>query len=135
MHLLGIDAGADAGNDLHTHGFSAGLSAHAVEIVHAVENDRQPPAERLIPQLRVLIHGGEGDAFQTGPQAKEASPMLQTTMPGLRFTRLKSAAPGAIEPEPPTIALLGEIPNGGKNACIEPPSPRLNPASRAKISQ
>jgi hypothetical protein len=44
---------------------------------------------------------------QTGPQANEASPMLQTTMPGLRFTRLNSAAPGAIEPDPPTTALFG----------------------------
>ena len=37
--------------------------------------------------------------------------------------------------DPPTMALLGMIPNGGKNACIEPPSPLLNPASRAKISE
>ena len=33
--------------------------------------------------------------------------MLATTMPGWRLTRLKSAAPGAIEPDPPTMALLG----------------------------
>ena len=33
--------------------------------------------------------------------------MLATTMPGLRLTRLKSAAPGAMEPEPPTMALFG----------------------------
>ena len=44
---------------------------------------------------------------QTGPQPNEASPMLQTTMPGLRLTRLNSAAPGAMDPEPPTMALLG----------------------------
>ena len=44
---------------------------------------------------------------QTGPQPNDASPMLHTTMPGLRLTRLKSAAPGAIEPEPPTMALFG----------------------------
>ena len=43
----------------------------------------------------------------TGPQPKEASPMLHTTMPGLRLTRLNSAAPGAMEPEPPTMALFG----------------------------
>ena len=43
----------------------------------------------------------------TGPQPKEASPMLATTMPGFRFTRLYKAAPGAIDPEPPTMALLG----------------------------
>ena len=33
--------------------------------------------------------------------------MLHTMTPGLRFTRLKRAAPGAIDPEPPTMALLG----------------------------
>ena len=43
----------------------------------------------------------------TGPHPNEASPMLATTIPGLRFTLLYSAAPGAIDPEPPTMALLG----------------------------
>ncbi len=44
---------------------------------------------------------------QTGPQPKEASPMFATTMPGFRFTRLNRAAPGAMEPDPPTTALFG----------------------------
>ena len=70
----------------------------------------------------------------TGPQPNDASPMLHTTMPDLWFTALYSATPGAIEPEPPTMALFGNTPNGVKNACIEPPQPLLNPAIRAKIS-
>ena len=43
----------------------------------------------------------------TGPQPNEASPIFATTIPGFRLTRLNSAAPGAIDPEPPTIALFG----------------------------
>ena len=60
--------------------------------------------------------------------------MLAITMPGLRLTRLNSAAPLAIGAEPPTMALLGIEPNGVKKACIEPPMPRLKPTLRAKIS-
>ena len=50
------------------------------------------------------------------------------------FNRLQNAAPMAMSAEPPTIALLGKIPKGGKNACIDPPNPRLKPFSRPKIS-
>ena len=32
------------------------------------------------------------------------------------------------------IALFGYMPNGVKKACIEPPSPLLNPLALAKIS-
>ena len=58
--------------------------------------------------------------------------MLAITMPGLRLTRLKSAAPVAISAEPPTMALLGMTPKGGKKACIEPPMPLLKPLSRGE---
>ena len=71
---------------------------------------------------------------QTGPQAKEASPILATTSPGFLLTFLYSAAPTAMSPEPPTIALFGYTPNGVKNACIEPPRPLLKPVLRANIS-
>jgi hypothetical protein len=70
----------------------------------------------------------------TGPQAEEASPMLATTIPGRRLTRLNIAAPTAMSPEPPTMALLGMEPKGAKKACMEPPMPRLKPVSRPKIS-
>ena len=36
--------------------------------------------------------------------------------------------------EPPTMALFGMDPKGGKKACIDPPNPLLNPVFRAKIS-
>ena len=73
-------------------------------------------------------------ASQVGPQPMEASPTFEITIPFFRFTFLNNAAPIAISAEPPTIALLGKIPKGGKNACIDPPNPRLNPFSRPKIS-
>lgn len=71
---------------------------------------------------------------QTGPQAMEPSPMLHTTMPGFLLLSLYRAAPGAMLPLPPTIALFGNMPNGVKNACIDPPSPWLKPFFLANVS-
>jgi len=49
----------------------------------AVEDDRQAATDGRVPQLAVLVHGSEGDTLSnTGPQLKEPSPMLATTMPG-----------------------------------------------------
>ena len=71
---------------------------------------------------------------QTGPQPMDASPMFAITMPARRLMRLNRAAPVAISADPPTMALFGIDPKGVKKACMEPPSPRLNPALRAKVS-
>ena len=70
----------------------------------------------------------------TGPQPIEASPMLAMTIPGWRLMRLKRPPPTAMSPDPPTMALLGITPKGGKKACIEPPSPLLKPVILPKIS-
>ena len=59
VHLLGIDSCADAGNKLNAHGLAEGLASHAVEVIHAVENDRQAAAQGLVPEMAVLIHGAE----------------------------------------------------------------------------
>ena len=67
---------------------------------------RPPPSEGS-QSLRYWSMAENVMPSHTGPQPKEASPMLHTTMPGFRLTRLKSAAPGAMDPEPPTMALLG----------------------------
>ena len=74
-----------------------------------LKNNRQAAAQRFIPEFPVLVRMAEkcDSTSHTGPQPKEASPMLATTIPGFRLTRLNSAAPGAMEPEPPTMALLG----------------------------
>jgi len=70
-------------------------------------------------------------ASQTGPRAKAPSPMLPMTIPFLRLIFLNKAAPKAIEPEPPTMALFGMLPNGAKKVCIEPPRPREKPVRLA----
>src|ERR1035437_5916512 len=93
-----------------------------------------PP--RYSPSHRVLYWSivAKHIPSQTGPQPIEASPMLQTMIPDFLFIFLYRAAPTEISPEPPTIALLGYIPNGVKKACIDPPRPLLKPFSRANIS-
>ena len=63
VHLVAIHARADAGDELHAHGFAERLTAHAVKIVHAIEYDGQPAAERFVPEFAVLIHGRKGDAL------------------------------------------------------------------------
>ena len=59
VHVLGIDAGADAGQDLVAHGLAVGLAAHAVEIVEEVEEDGRGSAYILVPESPVLVHRGE----------------------------------------------------------------------------
>jgi hypothetical protein len=70
VHLFGVHPGADARNELHAHRFAERLAAHAVEIVHAVEDDRQPAAERLVPELSILVHRGERDSLPHRPAAE-----------------------------------------------------------------
>ena len=70
VHLLGVDSGAQAGDELHAHGFAKRLAAHAVVVVHAVEDDGQAPAERGVPQLAVLVHRRKRDAFPDRPAGK-----------------------------------------------------------------
>jgi hypothetical protein len=70
VHLFRIDARTEPRDVLHAHRLAHGLAAHAVEIVHAVEDDRQPAAERRIPERAVLIHCREGDAFPHGSAAE-----------------------------------------------------------------
>ena len=55
-------------------------------------------------------------------------------MPFFLLINLYKADPKAMSADPPTIALFGIDPNGGKKACIEPPKPLLKPVCRAKIS-
>ena len=63
MHLLGVHAGADAGCEIEAHRLSAGLSAHAVLVVHDVDDHRQAAFHVAFPELFELVHGGEGHAF------------------------------------------------------------------------
>ena len=80
-----------------------------------------PPGEQTIAFIKGFA---ERDLAKAGIRNRRVRTKLQ----------LNSAAPAEMSPEPPTIALFGYTPNGGKNACIEPPRPRLKPALRPKIS-
>ncbi len=70
MHLLGVDPGPHPGDQLLAHGLAVGLTAHPVEVVHAVEDDGEPSPQRLVPQIAVLVHAGEGDALPHRPTAE-----------------------------------------------------------------
>ena len=61
VHLLRVHAGANPSDELAGHGLPVGLAPHSVEVVHAVEDDRKTSAQRLIPELAVLVHAREGD--------------------------------------------------------------------------
>ena len=63
VHLFRVHTGADASDELHAHGFAEGLASHAVKVVHAIEDDRQSPAERRIPKIAILIHRRERDSL------------------------------------------------------------------------
>ena len=67
MHLVAIGAGADACHDFLAHGFAKSLTAHAVEVVHDVDDQRQPAFELAFPQLLVLPHRGHADRFPDRP--------------------------------------------------------------------
>ena len=92
------------------------------------------PPRSASQRVRYWSMAAKLSASQVGPQLAEASPTHATTMPGRRFTRLKSAAPAAIPADPPTMALFGMLPSGAKKACMEPPSPRFRPFRRPNTS-
>ena len=107
VHLVGVDAGAEAGEDLEAHGLADGLAAHAVEVVDEVDDQRQAAAVGLVPQQLELVHRGEAEAFPHRAAAGRGVADVAMTMPGLWLTCLNRAAPTAMSPEPPTMALLG----------------------------
>ena len=63
VHLGRVDAGADAGREVEAHRFAAGLTAHAVLVIHDVDDHRQAAFHIVRPQLFELIHRSEGHAF------------------------------------------------------------------------
>ena len=74
VHLLGVDARTDAGDELLAHRLTVGLATHTVEIVHAVEDDGQAAAQGLVPQVAVLVHAGECDALPHRAAAERGVP-------------------------------------------------------------
>ncbi len=63
MHLFAIHAGADAGCYAVAHGFTHGLAAHAVLVVHDVDDYRQSALHISFPEFGELIHRGKVDAL------------------------------------------------------------------------
>ena len=64
VDALGIELvlrdAAQAGEVAVSHGFALGLAAHAVGVVIEVVDDGKAALVAVLPQLVVLIHGGEG---------------------------------------------------------------------------
>src|SRR4051812_15814013 len=56
MHLIRREAGAEARENFKAHRLAYGLATHAVEVVDEVDDQREPAAMRLGPQLLELIH-------------------------------------------------------------------------------
>ena len=77
VHALGIhlvlgDAGAHPGQLAIGHGLAVGAAAHAVAVVHEVEDHRQAALVFVGPQGLQLIHGGEVQRLPHGAAAQGA---------------------------------------------------------------
>ena len=66
VHGLGVEGRAHAGEDLISHGLAEGLTAHAVEVVEEVEQDRRVATVLLAPQGTELIHRREVQGLPHG---------------------------------------------------------------------
>ena len=67
MELRGVETGCQTGGVGVTHGFTHGLTAHAVEVIEYVEQDRHTFVGILTvhtPQLGDLVHGSKVQGFQ-----------------------------------------------------------------------
>src|SRR6056297_2674040 len=56
MHTLRVYPGPYSGQHIVAHGFTLGLSTHAVEVVKKVEHHRRGSTNLFIPQRAVLFH-------------------------------------------------------------------------------
>ena len=75
VHLLGVEACAETSGHIVTHGLTAGLTAHAVEVVEYVEEDRESAVAGnavLAPELLDLVHGSHVECFENGAASARA---------------------------------------------------------------
>ncbi len=63
MHLLTVHAGTDAGRNAVTHGLTHGLAAHAILVVHDVDDHRQSSVHLSFPEFGELVHRGKVDSL------------------------------------------------------------------------
>ena len=59
-----IESRTQTGREGVSHGFSAGLAAHGVLVVHHVDEHRQAALHVSLPEGLELVHAGESHAFQ-----------------------------------------------------------------------
>ena len=72
VHLLGVDACADARGEVIAHRLAACLTAHCVLVVHDVDHDWEAALHVAFPQRAELVHGRERHAFPDGAAAHGA---------------------------------------------------------------
>ena len=63
VEIVGTDTGTDTGSDVISHRFAAGLTAHTVTVVDAVEDQRQTALEIFVPEFEVLVHRSKVESF------------------------------------------------------------------------
>ena len=88
VHVLRIDAGADAGELLVAHRLADRLPAHAVEVVHEEEDHRQSAAVLLVEQRPELRHRGEVHRLPDRSAAARRVPDVGHDDAGLRLYAL-----------------------------------------------
>ena len=69
MEIEFVDPGSEAGQAFEPHRLTPGLAAHAVEIIHEAEDDRQASLVGLGPEIPELAHGGEIHRLPDGSAA------------------------------------------------------------------
>ena len=63
VHVFRVYRRPDAGQAFKAHGLANGLAAHAVEIVHEIEQHRQAAPDEFRPERFKLGHGGKSERF------------------------------------------------------------------------
>ena len=93
MQAVTVQAGSDRRESIKTHGFSAGLSAHAIEVIHEGENDWQAPPVFGLPQIPELAHGGKVHRLPNGPAAgRGVADVCDRDAGSLCYSSVKSGA-------------------------------------------
>ena len=69
MHAIRVDAQAYSGQHPKAHGLAHGLTAHAIEVVHEIEEHGRRTADLFGPEGTILVHGRDHHPFPDRPTA------------------------------------------------------------------
>ena len=72
VHLVGVEARAQAREDVVGHGLAVGLAAHAVLVVEDVEQHRQAALHVVLPERVELAHAGHVEGLEHGAATERA---------------------------------------------------------------